>query len=62
MEKGGGVIKLLFCLRFFRVPSNILPEIRSSSEIYAPIAQGKLQGIPIAGVSDRQWNKPKFMA
>jgi len=54
MEKGGGVIKLLFCLRFFRVPSNILPEIRSSSEIYAPIAQGKLQGIPIAGVSDRQ--------
>ena len=31
---------------------DLLPEIRSSSEIYGTIADGTLQGIPISGVSD----------
>lgn len=29
----------------------ILPDIRSSAEIYGDIAEGKLRGIPISGVS-----------
>ena len=30
---------------------DLLPEIRSSSEIYGAIADGILQGVPISGVS-----------
>jgi glycerol kinase len=37
-------------LRAFSVPRQILPEIRSSSEVYAHIAEGPLQGVPIAGI------------
>lgn len=35
--------------RFFSVPMSILPEIRSSSEIYGHIQQGSLAGVPISG-------------
>jgi glycerol kinase len=37
--------------RFFGVPQKILPEIRSSSEIYGDITEGPLRGVPISGVS-----------
>ena len=41
----------LLC-RFFGIPQHILPEIRSSAEIYSSILNPKvLTGIPIAGVS-----------
>ncbi|GAB6028413.1 hypothetical protein CHUAL_002573 [Chamberlinius hualienensis] len=36
-------------LRFFDIPSSILPAIRSSSEIYGYVQDGSLQGIPISG-------------
>lgn len=35
---------------FFRIPMNILPKIKSCSEIYGLVHDGPLQGIPIAGV------------
>lgn len=36
----------------FGIPMNILPEIRSSSEIYACLfMEGILDGVPISGVS-----------
>lgn len=38
-------------LSFFNVPSEILPQIRSSSEIYGHIQEGMLKGVPISGVS-----------
>ncbi|MEU0505784.1 glycerol kinase GlpK [Nocardia sp. NPDC005998] len=34
----------------FGVPESMLPEIRSSSEIYAEIGSGPLAGIPVAGI------------
>lgn len=37
---------------FFDIDKNLLPEIRSSSEIYGNIAQGPLKGVPISGVSN----------
>lgn len=37
--------------RYFDIPMQILPEIRSSSEIYGHIKIGPLTGIPISGVS-----------
>jgi glycerol kinase len=37
-------------LRAFSIPDQVLPEIRSSSEVYGPIAQGPLQGVAIAGI------------
>lgn len=41
----------LLC-RFFGIPQHILPEIRSSAEVYATISNPQvLAGIPIAGVS-----------
>uniref|UniRef100_A0A0P4W7J1 Probable glycerol kinase n=1 Tax=Scylla olivacea TaxID=85551 RepID=A0A0P4W7J1_SCYOL len=36
--------------KFFKIPMSILPEIRSSSEIYGYITKGPLLGIPISGV------------
>jgi glycerol kinase len=36
--------------RFFGIPMDLLPEIRSSSEIYGCLADGSLQGVPISGV------------
>lgn len=44
----------LLC-RFFKIPMDLLPEIRSSSEIYGTIADGLLQGVPISGcLGDQQ--------
>ncbi|KFB38191.1 hypothetical protein ZHAS_00005502 [Anopheles sinensis] len=41
--------------RFFRIPSKILPEIRSCSEVYGYINDGPLSGIPIAScLGDQQ--------
>src|SRR5438309_2347819 len=37
-------------LRAFAIPRQVLPEIRSSSEVYGRIAQGPLTGVPIAGI------------
>jgi glycerol kinase len=37
-------------LRAFSIPQQILPEIRSSSEVYGHIAQGPLKGVAIAGI------------
>ncbi|XP_067007034.1 glycerol kinase 3 [Anabrus simplex] len=40
---------------FFDIPMKVLPEIRSSSEIYGYFVQGPLQGIPISGcLGDQQ--------
>lgn len=37
-------------LSFFKIPAEILPEIRSSSEIYGYVQDELLQGVPISGV------------
>jgi glycerol kinase len=37
-------------LRAFSIPRQVLPEIRSSSEVYGHIAQGPLKGVAIAGI------------
>lgn len=42
---------LCFFFRFFGIPMDLLPEIRSSSEIYGCLADGSLQGVPISGVT-----------
>ncbi len=34
----------------FRVPRRMLPRIVSSSEVYGPVKEGPLEGVPIAGV------------
>ncbi|XP_039280634.1 glycerol kinase [Nilaparvata lugens] len=40
---------------FFGIPENILPEIRSSAEIYGHITSGALLGLPISGcLGDQQ--------
>lgn len=39
------------CCRYFNIASNLLPEIRSSSEIYGHIKEDPLKGIPISSVS-----------
>ncbi|CAB3226016.1 unnamed protein product [Arctia plantaginis] len=42
-------------LKFFEVPKSVLPEIKSSSEIYGYIASEPLTGIPISGcLGDQQ--------
>lgn len=40
-------------LRFFDIPLQILPKIKSSAEIYGYISKGSLLGVPIAGVSTK---------
>jgi glycerol kinase len=37
-------------LRAFAIPRQVLPQIRSSSEVYGRIAQGPLKGVAIAGI------------
>ena len=37
-------------LQAFSIPRQILPEIRSSSEVYGHVAQGPLSGVAIAGI------------
>lgn len=41
---------VIFYFRFFKIPVAILPQIRSSSEIYGYIQSGSLMGVPISGV------------
>ncbi|ALC42221.1 CG8298 [Drosophila busckii] len=40
--------------KFFKLPMDILPRIRSNSEIYGYIMDGSLAGLPIAGVIGEQ--------
>ncbi|CAL7946516.1 unnamed protein product [Xylocopa violacea] len=40
--------------RYFDIPMQILPEIKSSSEIYGDITIGPLKGIPISGILGNQ--------
>ncbi|OAD59069.1 Putative glycerol kinase 3, partial [Eufriesea mexicana] len=40
--------------RYFDIPIQILPEIKSSAEIYGNIAIGPLKGIPISGILGNQ--------
>ncbi|XP_065347191.1 glycerol kinase-like isoform X2 [Cloeon dipterum] len=41
--------------KFFNIPMDILPEIRSSSEIYGYLRDGPLKGLPISGcLGDQQ--------
>jgi glycerol kinase len=37
-------------LRTFGIPRQVLPEIRSSSEIYGRVAQGPMKGVAVAGI------------
>jgi glycerol kinase len=37
-------------LRAFDIPRQVLPEIRSSSEVYGHVAQGPLKGVAVAGI------------
>jgi glycerol kinase len=37
-------------LRAFSIPRHILPEIRSSSEVYGHVTQGPLSGVAVAGI------------
>ncbi len=51
--KNYGVFRKKFCLgfsRFFGIPLDILPEIKSSATIFGYINKGILQGIPIGAV------------
>lgn len=43
-------------LRLFNIPRSLLPEVRSSSEVYGESSQGLLgsQGLPIAGIAGDQ--------
>jgi glycerol kinase len=37
-------------LRAFEIPRGLLPQVRSSSEVYGAVAYGPMSGIPIAGI------------
>src|SRR5579864_2898766 len=37
-------------LQAFGIPRQVLPEIRSSSEVYGHVAQGPLEGVAVAGI------------
>lgn len=37
-------------LRAFEIPRAMLPQVRSSSEVYGTVAQGTAKGVPIAGI------------
>jgi len=43
------VISFVF-IRFFDVEKVLLPEIRSSAEVYGTLVDGPLKGLPISGV------------
>lgn len=40
----------VYHFRFFDIPKEVLPEIRSSSEIYGKLEVSVLKGLPISGV------------
>lgn len=37
--------------KIFDIPMNVLPQIKSSSEIYGYLTETTLKGIPLSGVS-----------
>lgn len=37
-------------LRELDIPAEVLPTVRSSSEVYGHVSSGPFQGIPLAGV------------
>lgn len=37
-------------LSAFGIPAQVLPEVRSSSEVYGRVAEGPLSGVPVAGI------------
>ena len=37
-------------LRVFEIPRSVLPQVRSSSEVYGTVANGPASGVPIAGI------------
>jgi glycerol kinase len=37
-------------LNAFGIPARVLPEVRSSSEVYGRVAEGPLSGVPVAGI------------
>lgn len=39
-----------YLCRFFDIPKSVLPEIRSSSEVYGHLTSGALKGVPISGI------------
>jgi glycerol kinase len=41
-------------LQRLRIPRSLLPEVRSSSEVYAHIREGALEGVPLAGIAGDQ--------
>ncbi|KAK3923689.1 Glycerol kinase 3, partial [Frankliniella fusca] len=41
-------------LRTFDIPAEILPEIRSSSEVYGDLAEGPLRGVPVTAILGNQ--------
>lgn len=41
-------------LDLFRIPASMMPEVRSSSEVYGNITEAGLQGVPIAGIAGDQ--------
>ncbi|XP_026288609.1 glycerol kinase [Frankliniella occidentalis] len=41
-------------LRTFDIPAEILPEIRSSSEVYGDLSEGPLRGVPISAILGNQ--------
>jgi len=41
-------------LERLRIPRALLPEVRSSSEVYAHIREGALEGVPLAGIAGDQ--------
>lgn len=42
-----------YLCKVFNIPMSVLPEIRSSSEIYGYLTESALRGVPISGVSKR---------
>ena len=50
-----------FLFRFFGIPGDILPEIKSSATIFGYINKGPLKGIPIGAVRKRWVNACRFI-
>lgn len=44
-----------YLCKVFGIPMKILPEIRSSSEVYGHMVETALRNVPIAGVSRRTY-------
>jgi glycerol kinase len=55
------ISEIRFCFRFFGVPEDILPEIKSSATIFGYIKKGILQGIPVGAVRKQRLNIRMFI-